>query len=99
MEKSKAEDKSRYWRDMHNLINSAPTFNGTEDVDFWWHEMTHYLNRNQVDDSTTICNIVIGTLEGSAREWFGSLRDEDCDKTSLVAIIEAIQARYGKTTM
>ena len=29
------EKKSRHWRDMHNLINAAPSNDGTEDVDFW----------------------------------------------------------------
>ena len=97
--KSKGESKSRHWRDMHNLIQAAPSFNGSDDVEFWLSELEHYLDRNEVDDEKTIRNVTIGTLEGSAREWFGSLRAQDCDKNCIESITNALLGRYGKTAM
>ena len=45
---------------MHNLINAAPTFDGTDDVDFWLQEIEHYLERCEVDDEKTMRNVLIG---------------------------------------
>lgn len=84
---------------MHNLINAAPSFDGTEDIDFWLEEVTQYLDRCEVYDEKIVRNVFIGALTGSAREWFGSLSPEECNKLSVTSIKMALEERYGKTHM
>ena len=59
---------SRHWRNLNNLISAAPKFNGSQDVDLWTGEMQRYLRRNIVGDATIRANVLIGSLEGTARE-------------------------------
>lgn len=84
---------------MHNLINAAPSFDGTDDIDFWLEEIMQYLERCEVSEEKIIRNVMIGALTGSAREWFGSLSSRECNKMSLVSIKMALEERYGKTHM
>ena len=39
MGEKKEGKKSRHTRDMNNLINAAPQYDGTDDVDFWLQEV------------------------------------------------------------
>ena len=65
--------KSKYWRDMHNLVKAAPEFDGSGDVLFWLEEIRQYTKRHRVSNSVMETNIIVGALTGPAREWFGSL--------------------------
>ena len=38
--------KSKFWRDIHNLLSAAPKFDGTGDVLFWLEEMELFLSRH-----------------------------------------------------
>ena len=84
---------------MHNLTNAAPTFDGTEDVDFWLQEIEQYLEGCEVEDEKTMRNVLIGALRNNAHEWFGSLTSSDCNKRDYFSIEEAIKSRYGRTRM
>lgn len=99
-EADRKEDKrSRHWRDMHNLIKTAPQFDGTGDVEFWLHEVALYLKHYDVYDDSTQNRVIIGAMTGSAREWFGSLDFDELDRNSKEEVIAAIIARYGKSKM
>ncbi len=93
------DKRSKHWRDMHNLINAAPSFDGTQDVDFWLHEVELYLERCDVEDEKTMRNVLVGALKGTAREWLGSLGEGECNRNSYVSIEHALKERFGKTYM
>ena len=84
---------------MHNLINSAPSFDGTQDIDFWLHEVELYLERCDVEDEKTMRNVLVGALKGTAREWLGSLGEGECNRNSYDSIVRALKERFGKTYM
>ena len=67
------EKRSRKWRDIHNLVTTAPDFDGKTDVEFWLQEVAEYLERCEVQDEPTMIKVVIGALKREAKEWFGSL--------------------------
>lgn len=93
------EKRSKHWRDMHNLISSAPSFDGTQDIDFWMHEVELYLERCDVEDEKTMRNVLVGALKGTAREWLGSLSEGECNRNSYASIVRALRERFGKTYM
>ncbi len=99
MSEREGEKKSRKWRDMHNLISAAPSFDGSQDVDFWLHEMELYLDWCDVDDDRSMRNVLVGALQGAAREWLGSLSEEECNQRDYFSIEAALKARFGKTYM
>jgi hypothetical protein len=84
---------------MHNLINAAPQFDGSEDVEFWVNEIDEYLDRCEVSNEKVCKNVLIGALQGAAREWFGSLTSSECDKGDLMSVRKAIIDRFSKTYM
>lgn len=48
-EVERVDDKrSRKWRDIHNLVTTAPDFDGKTDVEFWLQEVAEYLERCEV---------------------------------------------------
>lgn len=67
------DKKSRHWRDLHSLVQTAPEFDGKSDVEFWLQELEEYLARCDVHDEITMIKVIIGALKKDAKEWFGSL--------------------------
>ncbi len=88
------DKKSKHWRDIANYINSAPTFDDTQDIDFWLHKVELYLERCDVDDENTMHNVLVGALKGTAREWLGSLSAHDCDRNSYASLVHALKERF-----
>ena len=88
--------KSKFWRDVHNLLSAAPKFDGSGDVLFWLEEMELFLSRHMVSNDVIRINVFVGSLTGAAREWFGSLT---IDKSDIDEITDALKLRYGKTYM
>ena len=82
---------------MHNLVKAAPEFDGTGDILFWLEEIQQYIRRHRVSNDVMECNIIVGTLTGAAREWFGSL--DTVNKEDQDEVIKALKQRYGKTYM
>ena len=87
------------WRNLNHLVNSAPHFNGTQEVDLWKAEMLRYLRQQQVTDAHMRANVIIGSLEDTARTWFGSLSELEVDDEDEASILSAIAHRFGKSEL
>ena len=59
--------------------------------------MQRYLRRNMVGDATIRANVIIGALEQTAREWFGSLGEKDVDDGDEDSILTAMESRFGRS--
>lgn len=84
---------------MASLTSKAPTFDGSEEVMYWLRSMRRHFRRNDVVDEHMQIEVIIGALRGTAKTWFSSLDDDDCDFDSIHDVCRAFEQRFGKTEM
>ncbi len=82
---------------MASLTDKAPKFDGSEEVTYWLSSMKRYFKRCQIEDSHLQREVLIGSLQGVAKEWFNALTFVEFDQDDIEDICEAINIRFGTT--